>query len=132
VRSKRLYVGNLAWGVTDDELHQFFTQAGGVNQAIIILDRDTGRSRGFGFVEMVTEKGAKEAIEMLHGKILRDREIIVREAKPESEEPGGGEMEGKPKSYLQVVRDFVNKNTELGDTMKFEAEGKRFLVTREE
>ncbi|HEV2765881.1 MAG TPA: RNA-binding protein, partial [Pyrinomonadaceae bacterium] len=64
----RLYVGNLPFRVSSDDLHQLFSQAGTVTNVSIIEDRETGRSRGFGFVEMETREGGEAAIQMLHGK----------------------------------------------------------------
>jgi len=81
----RLYVGNLSWYITEEELKHFFSQAGKVISATIILHRDTGRSRGFGFVEMSTETETQEAINKLNGSWLKGRQILVKEALPEGE-----------------------------------------------
>ena len=78
----KLYVGNLAYEVTDDSLKELFAKAGTVNSATIIIDRISGRSKGFGFVEMSSEEEAKKAIEMFNGKNFEGRAIIVNEAKP--------------------------------------------------
>ena len=82
---KKLYVGNLAWGVTDDDLQNMFTEFGGVASAVVITDRETGRSRGFGFVEL--EDGADQAIEALNGKDVQGRPLRVNEA--QSKDRGG-------------------------------------------
>jgi len=79
----RLYVGNLSWHITEEELKHFFSQAGKVISATIILNRDTGRSRGFGFVEMETD--AQTAITTFNGQYLHGRPLIVKEALPEGE-----------------------------------------------
>ena len=83
---KKLYVGNLAWGVTDDDLQQLFAEYGSVVSAVVISDRETGRSRGFGFVEL--ETGADEAIEALDGQDFQGRPLRVNEA--QSKGGGGG------------------------------------------
>jgi cold-inducible RNA-binding protein len=77
-----LFVGSLAFSVTDDELNQFFASAGTVVSAKVITDRETGRSRGFGFVEMSSDDEAKAAIAQLDGKELSGRAISVNEARP--------------------------------------------------
>lgn len=79
---KKLYVGNLDYGVTDSQLEEMFTQAGKVDSAVVITDRNSGRSKGFGFVEMSTEDEAKKAIEMFHEKENEGRNMIVNEARP--------------------------------------------------
>lgn len=83
----KLYVGGVAYRTTDQGLQDAFAQAGSVVSARIIMDRMTNRSRGFGFVEMADEEGAKKAIEMWHGKELDGRELIVNEARPMEERP---------------------------------------------
>ena len=82
---KKLYVGNLAWGVTDDDLQNMFAEFGGVASAVVITDRETGRSRGFGFVEL--EDGAEQAIEALNGQDVQGRPLRVNEA--QSKDRGG-------------------------------------------
>ena len=77
-----LYVGNLDYGTTSDQLAEFFGQAGAVTSANVISDRQTGRSRGFGFVEMADEAGAKKAIEMFNEKDMNGRNLVVNEARP--------------------------------------------------
>ena len=87
---KKLYVGNLAWGVTDDDLQNLFAEFGSVASAVVITDRETGRSRGFGFVEL--EDGADQAIEAINGQDLQGRPLRVNEAqsKDRGGRPGGG------------------------------------------
>jgi RNA recognition motif-containing protein len=80
--SNKLYVGGLSFDTTEETLKELFSQAGVVNSATIILDKNSGRSRGFGFVEMSNEEEAKKAIEMFNGKELDGRNIIVDEARP--------------------------------------------------
>ncbi len=85
---KRLYVGNLSYSTTEADLHDAFAATGhDVAEAKLVLDRDTGRPRGFGFVEMATDEGAQNAIETLNGKDLQGRSISVSEAR---ERTGGG------------------------------------------
>lgn len=78
----KLYVGNLNYGVTGDQLTELFSQAGKVVSATVITDRYSGRSKGFGFVEMSTDEEAKKAIEMFNGKDFQERSIVVNEARP--------------------------------------------------
>jgi len=80
--SKNIYVGSLAYQTTDDELRQLFEQYGEVASAKVITDRDTGRSKGFGFVEMEAQDAAEEAIKQLNGTDLGGRNIVVNEARP--------------------------------------------------
>ncbi len=80
-----LFVGSLAYSVTDDELADFFKAAGNVKSAKVIMDRDTNRSKGFGFVEMESDDEAAEAIKQLDGKELNGRPISVNEARPREE-----------------------------------------------
>src|SRR5882724_11554381 len=86
----KLYVGNLSFQTTSDELKDHFAQAGTVESASVIEDRDTGRSRGFGFVEMATSEEAAAAIEQFNGKDFGGRNLTVNEAKPRAEHGGGG------------------------------------------
>ena len=76
-----IYVGNIAWGISDDELEALFAQYGEVNSARIITDRESGRSKGFGFVEMATEDSANVAIEALNGNDFGGRDLRVNQAK---------------------------------------------------
>jgi RNA recognition motif-containing protein len=85
----KLYVGNLAYGVRDDELQQAFAPFGTVTSAKVMMDRDTGRSKGFGFVEMGSDAEAQAAINGLNGQALEGRAIVVNEARPREERPGG-------------------------------------------
>ena len=87
---KKLYVGNLTYGVTDSQLEQLFAAHGTVQSAQVIMDRDTGRSKGFGFVEMGSDQEAKAAIAALSGKEVDGRALTVNEAKPREDRGGGG------------------------------------------
>lgn len=92
---KNLFIGSLAYATTDDSLKAFFEQVGEVESAKVMTDRDTGRSRGFGFVTFVNEEDNQKAIEQLDGKELDGRSINVNEARPREERPrrdfnGGG------------------------------------------
>ena len=86
--SKNLYVGNLSYDTSADDLRTAFSQYGTVTSASVISDRDTGRSRGFGFVEM--SDGAEEAVKALNGAELQGRRLTVNEARPRQERSGGG------------------------------------------
>lgn len=86
----KLYVGNLSFRTTSEDLREAFASAGAVESATVIEDRDTGRSRGFGFVEMATPEEAAAAIEQFNGKDLGGRNLTVNEAKPRTERGGGG------------------------------------------
>jgi RNA recognition motif-containing protein len=98
--NKKLYVGGLSWDTTEDSLREAFAQAGAVDSAWIKVDRETGRSGGFGFVEMATEAEAQAAIDMWNGKELEGRTLMVNEARPQADRParsnsyGGGRGRG--------------------------------------
>lgn len=77
-----IYVGNLAFGTTSDDLERLFAQHGTVSKAQVVTDRDTGRSRGFGFVEMESDAAAQEAISSLNGRDVDGRQLTVNPAKP--------------------------------------------------
>jgi RNA recognition motif-containing protein len=88
--SSKLYVGNLAFQTTSQELQELFAQAGTVESASVVEDRDTGRSRGFAFVEMSTKEEAAAAIDQFNGKEVGGRALKVNEAKPRETRSGGG------------------------------------------
>jgi RNA-binding proteins (RRM domain) len=92
--NKNLYVGNLSFKVTDEDLKTNFTEAGEVASASIIKDKFTGQSKGFGFVEMKTEEGATEAIKKFNGGMLDGKAITVNEARPKKEFGAGGSRGG--------------------------------------
>jgi cold-inducible RNA-binding protein len=89
---RRLYVGNLAWTVTDQDLQDAFSEAGTVDSSQVIIDRATNRSRGFGFVEMASDDAAEAAIKKLNGRDIKGRPIRVNEAQARS---GGGGGAGR-------------------------------------
>jgi hypothetical protein len=91
---KKLYVGNLAYSLGDEELEQLFAAHGTVQSAKVIVDRDTGRSKGFGFVEMGSDQEAQAAISALNGKEIDGRALTVNEARPREEGGGGGHGRG--------------------------------------
>lgn len=94
--AKKLYVGSLSYETTEDTLKNTFSKVGTVESAVVIKDKMTGRSKGFGFVEMATEEEARKAVEMFNGKELEGRTLVVNEARPMEERPrreggfGGG------------------------------------------
>jgi RNA recognition motif-containing protein len=85
----KLYVGNLAYSVRDQDLQDAFSQFGAVSSAKVMMDRDTGRSKGFGFVEMGSDPEAQAAINGMNGQSLSGRAIVVNEARPREERPSG-------------------------------------------
>jgi len=87
--AQKLYVGNLAYSINNDSLKDHFAQAGTVQSAMVITDKMSGRSKGFGFVEMSSDKEAKAAIDMFNGKELEGRTLTVNEARPREERPQG-------------------------------------------
>jgi len=104
--TQKLYVGGLPYKTTNDELKDYFAPAGTVVSAQVITDRESGRSRGFGFVEMGSEEEGTKAIEMFNGKDMEGRSLIVNVAKPLSDRPrerrsfgGGGHGGGYGRSY---------------------------------
>lgn len=90
----KLYVGNLSYNTTDASLLSAFEQAGTVETASVITDRESGRSKGFGFVEMATEEEAQAAINMWNGKELDGRSLNVNEARPKEDRPRNGGFRG--------------------------------------
>lgn len=87
--ASKLFIGSLAWATNDDSLKEFFSSVGTVVSANVIMDRETNRSKGFGFVEMSSDEEAKKAVEELNGKELDGRPIVVNEARPREERPRG-------------------------------------------
>ncbi len=85
----KLYVGNLAYSIRDEDLQQSFSQFGTVTSAKVMMDRDTGRSKGFGFVEMGSDAEAQAAINGMNGQAIGGRAVVVNEARPREERPGG-------------------------------------------
>lgn len=92
--AKKLFVGSLAYSVTDSQLKELFSQVGTVESATIIIDRETGQSKGFGFVEMSTEAEATEAVSKFNGYTLEGRGIVVNEARPQAPRSSFGNSRG--------------------------------------
>jgi RNA recognition motif-containing protein len=94
--TQKLYVGNMSYNTTEDTLRTMFAEFGEIQSVNLIMDRDTGRPKGFGFVEMATDQAAQAAISALNGKTVDDREIRVEKAKPQADRgqrdyrPSGG------------------------------------------
>ncbi len=86
----KLYVGNLSYDTSEDDLRQLFSKAGEVASITLITDRDSGRPKGFGFIEMASQADADKAVSMFNGATLHDRQIKVDEARPREERRGGG------------------------------------------
>lgn len=99
--STKLYVGNLSFRVTSDDLQEHFATAGEVNSANVVMDRETGRSRGFGFVEMASEDAANNAIAQFNGQEYDGRNMVVNEARPreDNNRGGGGGRGGRGGGY---------------------------------
>lgn len=93
----KLYVGNLSYTATEDDLRQLFSQAGNVKSVSVIKDRDTGRSKGFAFVEMATDDDAQKAISQFNGQSFQDRSLKVNVARPREDRPRGGGGFGGPR-----------------------------------
>jgi len=96
--STKLYVGNLSFDVTENDLREMLSQHGPVNEVNVIMDKATGRARGFGFVTMNTPEGAKAAITALNGTEWKGRALTVNEARPREERSGGGGYGGGQRS----------------------------------
>jgi RNA recognition motif-containing protein len=90
VAEKKLYVGNLSYSVTEQDLRDLFSQAGEIQDVMLIVDRETRRSKGFGFVEYVTDEDAQKAIEMYHDHEFQGRRLTVNVARPREDRGGGG------------------------------------------
>src|SRR5574342_535064 len=88
--ASKLFVGNLSFQATEEDLRELFQQAGTVESVRIVTDQFTGRPRGLGFVEMATKEEAAKAVEMLNGRLFRDRNLVVDEARPQPQRAGGG------------------------------------------
>jgi len=95
--ASKLFVGNLSFQATEEDLRELFQQSGTVESVRIITDQFTGRPRGFGFVEMATKEESTKAIEMLNGRLFRDRNLVVDEARPQPQRgAGGGDRGSRP------------------------------------
>jgi RNA recognition motif-containing protein len=92
----KLYVGNLPFGATEEDLKKLFSEAGAIQSVKIVTDSYSGRSRGFGFVEMASNADAEKAISLINGKTFMDRTLIVSEARPQKKR--GGEFKGRRNS----------------------------------
>ena len=88
--AKKLYVGNLPYSVTEDQLRELFSQVGEISDVAIVSDRYTGQSKGFGFVEMASDEAADEAIRRFDGQQMDNRQMVVNEARPREDRGGGG------------------------------------------
>lgn len=111
----KLYVGNLSYDTSEEELKTLFSSAGKVNSVVLIKDRDTGQSKGFGFIEMSSQSEAEEAIKILNGKKLNNREIKVNIARPPETRPSSGYNN---RSNYSNSRDR-NRRTNKGSTRRY-------------
>jgi RNA recognition motif-containing protein len=107
--AKRLYIGNLSFNTTEAGLREAFAQAGEVTSAVVMMDKMTGRSRGFAFVEMATDESAAAAIEMWNGKDLDGRALTVNEARPMTERPPRRPMGGGGGGFGRGPRDYNDR-----------------------
>lgn len=122
--NNKLYVGNLRWSITDDVLNELFSSVGGVKSAVVILDRETGRSRGFGFVEMETEELASEALRVLNGTDFEGRDITIKIADSENRER---------RLKLVTSLDRFALGAEIGESVKIETHDKKqFTISRDQ
>jgi RNA recognition motif-containing protein len=103
---KKLYVGNLPFTTTEAALHEMFAQSGTVESVRLITDRDTGRSKGFGFVEMATDEEAQSAISSFNGTQMGGRQITVNEARPMERREGGYRQGGGSRGWRENGRGF--------------------------
>ena len=92
--NKKLYVGNMPYDTTQEQIRELFAQAGEVTEVSLITDRETGRPKGFGFVEMATVEGSGEAIKRFNGYAMGERSLTVNEARPREDRSGGGSYGG--------------------------------------
>ena len=99
VDNKKLFVGNLPWSITNDSLRDLFASVGEVVEAMVITDRMSGRSKGFGFVTFATEEAAQAAVAQLNEKEIEGRKIIVNVARPKEERPRDGFRDNRRPSY---------------------------------
>ena len=97
--NKKLFVGNLPWSINNDSLRELFASVGEVVEAMVITDRMSGRSKGFGFVTFATEEAAQAAIAQLNEKEIEGRKIIVNVARPREERRDGGFRDDRRRSY---------------------------------
>ena len=127
----KVFVANLPYSVADDALAEFFTQAGEVESAQVILDRNTGRSKGFGFVKMKTEEAAQRAIEELNGQQMNGREIVVNEAKPEVRNSDSRPAAPRANDFIKQIQDFCLNNPQVGDELAFVVNDRHFTLVRD-
>jgi cold-inducible RNA-binding protein len=116
--TKKLYVGNFSYNTTEAQLRTLFSQVGQVDNVSLITDRDTGRSKGFGFVEMNTEEASREAITRFNGYTLDDRTLTVNEARPREERSGGSFGGGRSNDRYSGGGNRSN-NTYTGNRKRF-------------
>jgi RNA recognition motif-containing protein len=110
----KLYIGNLPYSTTDDELRNLFSQAGTVVSATVIMERETGRSKGFAFVEMSNQSEAEKAIQMFNGYSLGNRELRVNIARPREERAPGGFGGGRRGGFGSGGRGPRDRNRDSG------------------
>ena len=116
--ASRLFVGNLSYDSTEEELSAHFSKVGPVSRVFIPLDRETGRPRGFAFIEFPSDEHAKEAIQKLHEQPFKERSLVVNEARPSEPRPGGGSQSRAPQrptaGTARVGRPANRESTTLG------------------
>jgi cold-inducible RNA-binding protein len=115
----KLYVGNMSYATTEAQIRELFTQAGEVTSVSLITDRDTGRPKGFGFVEMGTEDGSREAIKRFNGYSMDDRALTVNEARPREERSGGSFGGGNGGGYNSNRSSNSNRGGYSGNRNRF-------------
>lgn len=122
IMNTRLYIGNLEWSVDQIILQSVFGKIGKVKTATVVLDRNTGRSRGFGFVTMDTPGEAEKAIQELNGEYVNGRQIMVREAKPEGQ--------NNSQEWEKIINDFLTNAKPQNET-DFSVGEKHFIIIRD-
>lgn len=121
----KLYVGNLSWETTNQDLSRHFEHIGQIEDAFVIKDRETNKSKGFGFVQMVSELDADTAIAELNGSMLNERKIVVRMANPE-----GRPAAAKGSIPMAAIIEFITTSGQIGDKIDLSSGTKRFVLSR--
>ena len=112
--ANRLYVGNIPYSISEADLANFFASAGKVEKTSIVTDRDTGKPRGFGFVDMATDEEAAKAVETLNGAEMQGRPLVVNEARPKESKPFKKHHGDRPQGRRENFEDFGDRKPHSG------------------